>query len=70
VTTKDWTDHAFAVAIAFAAASLLFGLVCTVGCVTRTTVCVETSHALGPAEPGGYRHDSVGASVCQEFERP
>jgi hypothetical protein len=38
-------------------------------CVTRTTVCVETSHGVGPARDG-YRPDSVGASVCAEVERP
>ena len=40
------------------------------GCVTRTTVCVEHSRALGPRDGYGSRPDSVGASVCAEVERP
>lgn len=38
------------------------------GCVTRTTVCIETSHGVGPAS-SGIRQDAVGASVCADLER-
>ena len=39
------------------------------GCVTRATVCVETSHAVGRSGHPDHR-DSVGASVCADVERP
>lgn len=40
------------------------------GCVTRTTVCVETGHGVGHRDTYGGRPDTVGASVCAELERP
>lgn len=55
-----------AVAVAYAVA---LGLLVS-GCVTRTTVCVEHAHALGPKDGYGARPDSVGASVCAEVEPP
>ncbi len=66
---EDWTDHAFSVAIAFAIAAFVFVALC-VGCVTRTTVCVETAHGVGRADEFGGRRDSVGGSACVDIERP
>ncbi len=69
--TPDWTDHAFSVAIAFAIAAFVFVGVCAMaGCVTRTTVCVETAHGVGRADDFGGRRDSVGGSACVDIERP
>lgn len=74
LTPRDWTDHAFAVAIACAIAAFVFVGWCALatGCVTRTTVCLETAHGVGrvsPADVGG-RRDSLGGSVCADIERP
>lgn len=72
MTPKDWTDHAFAVAIAFAIAAFVFIGWCALstGCVTRTTVCLETAHGLGRPDPVVGHRDSVGGSVCADIERP
>ncbi len=64
------------VAEALAAFSVGFFVVCVVlalllaGCVTRTTVCVETAHGVGRRDDYGARPSSAGASVCVDVERP
>jgi len=68
--TPDWTDTAFAWAIASAIAALVFVVFCLAGCVTRTTVCVETAHGLGVRDAYGGRPDTVGGSACVDIERP
>lgn len=52
--------------LAYAVAWLVF---LSLACVTRTTVCLETAHGVN-RDPSRYRPDTVGASVCSEFERP
>lgn len=42
----------------------------TTGCVTRTTVCVETQHGVGARDEYGGRRDTVGGSACVDVERP
>jgi len=68
---KDWAAVAVEFAIAWALGFLLVACALwATGCVTRTTVCVETAHGVGHRDTYGGRPDSVGASVCAEIERP
>jgi len=66
--TRPALDDAVMWASIWSLALVLF-IVLVCSCVTRTTVCVETSHGVGPADASAMRRDSVGASVCAEVER-